>query len=202
MADTVNLSAGDIAALTNGMGGGVNNWMNNPFMYLIWMSMFRNGWMDNSYMQGALTRAEMYEGFNQNQLMNDNRMIQKDLCDNRAAYQNGTAQIIAAVTQNGYNAQSCCCETNRNIDALRYENSKNTCDIITAGERNTQRIIDHMTANEMSALREQNTIYAFQLSQQAQSANLINALRPTPIPAYPATSPYQSLGTFGNCCGF
>ena len=44
----------------------------------------------------------------------------------------------------------------------------------------------------------------FQLSQQAQSANLIGALRPTPIPAYITCSPYQAAnyGGYGfNGCG-
>ena len=39
----------------------------------------------------------------------------------------------------------------------------------------------------------------FQLSQQAQSANLINTLKPCPIPAYPSCSPYQTFG-FNGCC--
>ena len=33
----------------------------------------------------------------------------------------------------------------------------------------------------------------FQLSQQAQTANLIGTLRPMPIPAYPVCSPYQAF---------
>lgn len=42
-----------------------------------------------------------------------------------------------------------------------------------------------------------------QLSQQAQSANLINTLRPTPIPAYMTCSPYMSnyYATNGLNCG-
>ena len=39
----------------------------------------------------------------------------------------------------------------------------------------------------------------FQLSQQAQNATLIGALRPTPIPAFITCSPYQSAAN--NVCG-
>lgn len=39
----------------------------------------------------------------------------------------------------------------------------------------------------------------FQLSQQAQSANLISTLRPFPSPAYITCSPYQAAYTTG--CG-
>ena len=36
-----NMSYADFAALAN--NNGANNWMNNPFMYLIWMMFFGNG---------------------------------------------------------------------------------------------------------------------------------------------------------------
>lgn len=39
----------------------------------------------------------------------------------------------------------------------------------------------------------------FQLSQQAQSAAIIGALRPVPIPAYTVQSPYGTYG-YGGCC--
>ena len=39
----------------------------------------------------------------------------------------------------------------------------------------------------------------FQLSQLSQNATIINALRPTPIPAYLTCSPFTSYG--GNGCG-
>lgn len=42
----------------------------------------------------------------------------------------------------------------------------------------------------------------FQLSQQAQSANIIGTLRPFPQPAYITYSPYQSAQVCGynGCC--
>ena len=39
----------------------------------------------------------------------------------------------------------------------------------------------------------------FQLSQQAQNATLIGALRPCPIPAYLVCSPYSSVSTNTGC---
>lgn len=42
----------------------------------------------------------------------------------------------------------------------------------------------------------------FQLSQQAQSANLIGTLRPYPQPAYITSSPYQSVAAnVAGACG-
>lgn len=104
------------------------------------------------------------------------------------------------ITENRFASQQCCCETNRNIDAVRYENARNTCDIITAGQANTQRIIDAMTQDKMDSLRDQLQAANFQLSQQAQNAYLVNQLRPCPIPAYLSCSPYQTYG-FGPYSG-
>ena len=42
----------------------------------------------------------------------------------------------------------------------------------------------------------------FQLSQQAQSANLISTLRPFPQPAYITCSPYQSANINGYGYGY
>jgi hypothetical protein len=104
----------------------------------------------------------------------------------------------------GYQMQDCCCTTNRNIDSVRYENAKNTCDIINAQNAGVQRILDRMCQSEIQTLRDNNMMQAFQLSQQAQNATLISTLLPTPVPAYLSCSPYQSqvlaLNAFGNGC--
>jgi hypothetical protein len=63
-----------------------------------------------------------------------------------------------------------------------------------------------INANTMDALREKVNekdrelqSAQFQLSQLSQNATIINALRPTPIPAYLTCSPFTSYG--GNGCG-
>lgn len=77
----------------------------------------------------------------------------------------------------------CCCNTNRNIDALRYDMSKGFCDVITAGynntrdiigatDRGTQRIVDLITTNNMQALRDENAALKLSASQQAQTASM------------------------------
>ena len=38
-----------------------------------------------------------------------------------------------------------------------------------------------------------------QLSNQAQTNNIINALRPTAVPAYLTCSPYQAMMGYGGC---
>ena len=113
-------------------------------------------------------------------------------------FMQGVNGINANITQSRFDNQQCCCETNRNIDALRYEGAKNTCDIIESVTANTQRIIDQMTQNTIQELRDGLQAANFQLSQQAQNATLINTLRPTPIPAYVTCSPYEAAGIYGH----
>ena len=183
--------------------------------------------------QGSLTRGELCQDMNFQSLENGVRGIQQGLCDGFYAQNstmlngfnglqnslcqgfgnvsselcNGFNNLNNNVTQARFDAQNCCCETNRNIDAVRYENAKNTCDIINAGHADTQRIIDTMTQNTIQDLRDKATTYELQLSQQAQTANLVEQLRPCSKPAYLTCSPYMSYSPFpyngfgGNGCG-
>lgn len=110
--------------------------------------------------------------------------------------------IGAQISNLGYQTQQCCCETNRNIDAVRYENAKNTCDIITAANANTQRIIDVMTQNTIQELRDNLQAAQLQLGNNAQTQTIINAVRPFPSPAYITCSPYTAANGYGSCgCG-
>lgn len=167
---------------------------------------------------GAVTRADICDGFNFNNLDSAVRGVQQGLCDGfyamNTSLMNGFHGVDNAlcsgfnnvnnnITQARFENQSCCCETQRLIE-------RGFCDVINAGNQNTQRIIDHLTTNEMQSLRDQLQTANFQLSQQAQSANLINTLRPTPSPAYITCSPYESAMMYagygfnrgGNCgCG-
>lgn len=173
----------------NGFGGNGNSFTDSAVQrgfdnqsVLNKLNGIENGLCDGFYAQNTT----MLNGFNG---------VQRDLCSGF----NGVNQNI---NQARFDAQQCCCETNRNIDSVRYENAKNTCDIINAGNANTQRIIDTLTQNQMQDLRDQLNTANLQLSQQAQSANLINQLRPCPIPAYLSCSPYTSYDPFRNGYGY
>lgn len=93
--------------------------------------------------------------------------------------------------------QACCCETQKGILGLQAENYKNTCDITNAIHKEGEDTRALITANTIQDLRDQNTAYQLQLSNQAQTANIISQLRPTPIPAYLTCSPYTA-----NNCGY
>lgn len=208
--------------MNTGCMGGSWFWIIILFLFMFW----GNG---GNATQNALTRAELCEGFNFNQLENGQRAIERGICDLGYATQQGFSNVQyrmmdgfngverdlctgfngvqSAIADSRFAAQQCCCETNRNIDAVRYENSKHTCDITTAIHAEGEATRALINANTMQDLRDRladrdrDLMTAnFQLSQQAQSANLINELRPCPIPAYPSCSPYQVFG-WGQCGG-
>ena len=82
--------------------------------------------------------------------------------------------------------------------------AKNTCDIIRAGQDNTQRIIDHLTQSEITGLRTELQSAQLQLSQLSQTRNIINEIKPCPVPAFITCNPYTSYYPpygFNNGCG-
>lgn len=102
---------------------------------------------------------------------------------------------------------SCCCETNRNIDSVRADAYKNTCEITTAIHAEAEQTRALINAQAMQDLRDrleerdrQLMTANFQLSQQAQTANIIDTLQPTPKPAYLTCSPYFAYGYNGCGC--
>lgn len=164
---------------------------------------------------GALTRAEMAQGFADNQMLNKLDGIGNGLCSgfyeqNKTMLTgfNGLGQEIA---NNRFAAQQCCCETNRNIDAVRAENYRNTCEITTAIHNEGEQTRAMITANTIQELRDKladkdrDLVAAnAQLSQLSQTSTLVNTLRPFPQPAYITCSPYTSYGSCGACgaCGY
>lgn len=214
----------DESLIGNILGGlinrdGDNNCMGNGGWWIILLMIFFwggngfGGW-GNAGAQAAManyaTQADITNGFNFNQLQNDIRGVERGLCDtgyeNARLMNSATNTIVGqgqrlgeAIAQVGFNAQQCCCETNRNIDNVRYEMSKNTCDITTNATANTQKILDRLC--QMEANAKDNTIAQLRsdlqaaqltLGNNAQTQALIGALKPYPQPAYVVSSPYAT----------
>ena len=200
-----NYSLSDIRAATDGMDG-QGSWF---WIVVLFLFMFGSG---NGLFNGggsALTRAEMTDGFNNQSVLRKLDGITQGLCDGFYAMNtgmlNGFKTVGSQIAENRFAAQQCCCETNRNIDNVRYEASKNTCDITSAIHAEGEATRALINANTMQALRDkledkdrELMTANFQLSQQAQSANLIAELRPCAKPAYITCSPYQARN-FGGC---
>lgn len=212
---------------TDGFGGCGFAWIFLVFILLAW----NNNGYNHGNLNGALTRSDLQQGFDNqtiqnklDQLGNKVNSIGDGLC-NGFYTQNTTMltgfngvqrdiltssnNIAQGVNENRFTMKDCCCTINRNIDSVRYENARNTCDIVRAIEKDGEETRKLIVANQMQDLRDRITAKDqelqtanFQLSQQAQSANLISTLRPTPIPAYVTCSPYVSsqVASYGLGC--
>lgn len=217
----------------NGFGDGGWVWIIFLFFLMAWGG---NGW-GNGFgggnggtgspgFQGYATRADVNDGFLFNNLQNGVQGIQSELCNGFATVNsnisNGFANtnlgmcqgfngVQAQMAQLGYNMQDCCCQTQRAIDSVNYNMATHTCDVIQAGNANTQRIIDTLTADKIDSLRTELQAAQLALQNNAQTQTLIGQLKPVPMPAYLTCSPYTAYptpavadpcgcGCGGGCC--
>lgn len=155
---------GPMAAM---MGGGMNNWMNNPFAYLMFMALLRDGGFGfggdgaGAAIQGIETQAQL------NAIRTQLQDNQNADCIKSAIQGNGFALSQLAQTLNiDFNTlQKCCCDVQAAIQQV-------------AGQDNTQRIIDTLNNHwkDEQALKIQDL--KFELSQERQNnyfARLINS---------------------------
>lgn len=226
------LSAGDILALTRDNDDGMNNAWNNPFIYLVWLALLGGngglfGRRDDCATQGAITRSDLFEGFNNQDVNGQLRGITNGICDgfyavnnslkdgfygNQAAIKDGFYSTQGALAENRFQQQQCCCELKGEIKNIATEGYRNTCEITTAIHNEGEATRALINANTMQELRDKladkdrDLLYAnFQNSQQLQNAYLVDTLRPVSRPAYITCSPYQSVNSCGSStcgCGY
>lgn len=190
-----NYSLSDIRAATEherdeGFGGGAW-WIIILFLFMFGMGGFGGFGGQN----GALTRAEMQQGFDTAEVTRKLDGLSYGLSDGFYAQNttmlNGFAGVTAAVENARFAAQQCCCETNRNIDGVRYDAQKNTCDIITAIHAEGEATRNLMQQNEIQQLRD-----------RIQRAELREAM--CGVVRYPMATTYTSGGNpfcGCGCCG-
>ena len=220
-----------------GMFGGMGGWGNGGMI---------------AAANGALTRADLCSEFNFNGLENAVRGVTQGLCDGFYAMQNSInglgmnvmqgfsqaelsranqqAALMQQLYQMGYDQKSCCCETQRSIDSVKFTIAQEDCatrnlmqsntrDLIENQNANARAVLDALTAQRLEAKDERIAaqaaqIQALQLSaSQAQqnaaigamiSASEATILRRTgaecPTPAY-VVQPPTPVNFPTNCCG-
>lgn len=162
-----------------------------------------NGLCDGFYAQNT----NMLTGFNgiQQTLCQGFNGIERSIADTNSNLANSIC-TLGYQNQAGFNALStqlaqCCCDTRAAIADVKYSNERNTCDIIRAGQDNTRAILDFLTTEKISALQAENSGLKAQISNDRQSAFIIDALAPKcPQPAY-VVQPPQQVTFATNCCG-
>lgn len=171
------MSPADMAAVMgNGDGWGNNSW----WIVVLFMALWGGngfGWGNNrGYQPQYATQDFVQNGFNFNDLQDQNR-------DLMAAITGGTAQAVQATTQAKYdninvakdiqaalaaqigdvrsnqmqlmaNQNECCCNTLRAIDGVKYENAMNTAAIQQAIAAEGQATRGMIQENKIEALRD------------------------------------------------
>lgn len=130
----------------------------------------------------------------------------------RTNYENQISNLNQTNTlQNSINFVNSSVE--RGFAATAYATANQTCELKNAIAAQTQVINDKFYALEMREmarenrdLRDQVQAYQLSASQQAQTANIVNQIRPCPTPAYVVPNPYgcgcNNYGyPFNNSCG-
>lgn len=131
----------------------------------------------------------------------------------RQGYENQLATVNQTNTlQNALNFVNSSVE--RGFASTNYETAQQTCELKNAIAAQTQVINDKFCqlemremAREIQTLRDERNAYQLSASQQQQTQNLVNQLRPCPIPAYITCNPFgcqsdnYSYGYYGggNC---
>lgn len=218
-----------------------NGWGNNacgaggyPFM----MANVDNGvqrGFDQSAVMGALTgiNSAISNGFADAAVAqcNQTASMLQGFSGLQMQMSNVGSNLTNVMMQNEMARQQCCCDTKQAIADLKYTVATEACadraavsnalrDVITAGNANTQAILDKMCQQEIDALKTQNANLQTQLNMQnlaasqatqtaqlvadnnAQTAALINRIAPYPVPSYTVSNPYVNCGcNQNNCCG-
>lgn len=213
------LSATDALLLGNNAGGF------GGFEGLIYLaviaSMFGGGFgfgggVGAAALTGMATQNDVQRGF-------DNQNLQAQTRDILSAVTSGTAQTIAASSQNAANAitaikdgnanlirefgnvetvltslggkqQECCCEILRAVDGVNYNSAINTAAINANTTAQTQKILDAITGNRMADMQSQ-------ISQLQLQNAMAGVLRFPQSWSYGAGPFPPIFGGCGGCCG-
>ena len=221
------LSLGYMMGQSEGNNGGFGG-MGDGWLGLILFAMIF-GWGRGGFGGGGFgggggcgCEAAVSSGFALNGLENGIRGIQQGLCDGFYAVNTGLLTGF-----NGIQSQlaSCCCETQRGIDGVKYEMATGLCglnntingvarDLMENQNAGVRSILDFLTQDKISSLQAENQALKFRISQSeqndyiaatqnAQTAELIRRIAPMPVPSYavPAPYPYCGSGYSAGGCG-
>lgn len=195
-----------------GNNGGGFGWGGDGAWFLIILFLFAFcGWGNGGFggfgggfggngaaLQGALTRADINDGFALNNLQIGINAIQQGICDAtyalNNAIQSGFNGVQSLICNLGSQLAQCCCDIRAAIQDVKYEMAQSTCTITNQMSMNTRDVIDNQNSNTRVILdwlcqekidaknekiaEQAAQIQALQLqaSQAAQNATLMAAM--------------------------
>lgn len=209
------LSLGYMMGQSEGGGGGFGNFGEGIWAVIILAILFGRGGF-GGFGGGGDCASAVNSGFAFNNLDNGIRGIQQGLCDGFYAVNTG---MLTGFNNIQSQMASCCCETQRAIERgfcdTNYNMATNTRDIIEANNAGVRSILEFLTQDKIATLQAENQSLKFQASQanqnnylaalsDAQTAELIRRIAPSPVPSYAVPAPYPYCGTgygYNNGCG-
>lgn len=159
------------------MGGGMNNWMNNPFAYMMFMAILRNGGFGfggdgngGASVQGIETQAQL------NAIRTQLQDNQNADCIKSAIQGNGFALSQLAQTLNiDFNTlQKCCCDVQAAIQTVAGQVGFSAERVINAAQLGDQAILSKLCECCCSTQRQ---IADFRADMQLQMCQQTNTLQ-------------------------
>lgn len=151
---------------TNGGNGGWGGFGEGLWAVIILAMLFNGngfgGFGGGGGLNGALTRAELYDGFATQNIDSAVRGVQQGICDSTYALTNaingGFAGVDRAVCDIGYQTQAgfnalgaqlaqCCCDNRAAVADLKYDLSTQFCGLGNQIQMQTRDIIENQNAN-------------------------------------------------------
>lgn len=195
----------------DGFGDG-NGWWVLIILFALFGGWGGNGWGNGGAGNGV--GAEVQRGFDTQAIISKLDGINNGICSLGYDQLNQMNGINTTIMQTGFAnqqafaalqaaLQNCCCENRAAIAQVRYDMATDTCSIKQAICDVNRTIIDQFCQLKMEqkdrTIAEQASLIQ-SLNQANQNAYLINALRPSPVPAYNVPNPFSNYG-FGYGCG-
>ena len=187
--------------------GGAGTWI----FGLIALALFANGGFGfgggnnvatQDYVSSEFTQQAINDGF-----QNTNNLVAAGF----GRTNDNISDVRVGVLDNKYSNQLSACQTQRDI--LTQTNELNTnllttalqnqskmdeccCNLRASGIENTQKILDALNQNTIDSLRSEVNDLKNTITSTAVSNNVINAVRPYPVPSWTVSSPYVGINPF------
>lgn len=194
-----------------GLGGYNNNGFGNGWEGLIGLalvaSLFGGGWGNFGGGRGGncATQADLSAGFASSTTLSSLDDIKLAQMSNLNFVNQGFAGLNNVISTGfattAANIADCCCTTKNMILENRYLNERQTCDLITNQNANTQRILDYLCNEKISGLQAENVALKGQISNYNQTNAIVSALQPVARPAYLVPNPNCCYNQCGTCVG-
>lgn len=165
-----------------------NFWGMGTWLIILILFLFMGNWFGGFGGFGGNSAAWLLNGQNNNNnhdntvdLINNNTQWQQQMFANQ-----NLANQTTLITQ-------WFCNTNNNIEKAILAWQQNTAAIISSSAANVQKVLDKLCEQETDRLRTALSEARVVANNNAQTAELLSKLQPTPVPSWIVSSPYTSI---------